>query len=53
MSLMTVIYLLAAAVIVGGGIGMLAKMSVGEIVAQIGLMGVFALSFYGLVYLLV
>ena len=52
MSLMTVLYLVAAAVIVGGGIGLLAKMDAGEIAAQIGLMGVFALSFYGLVYLL-
>lgn len=53
MSLMTVLYLMAAAVIVGGGIGLLAKMEAGEIAAQIGLMAVFALSFYGLVYLLV
>lgn len=52
MSLMTVLYLVAAAVIVGGGIGLLAKMNVGKIAAQIGLMIVFALSFYGLVYLL-
>lgn len=53
MSPMTVIYLLAAAVVVGGGIGLLARMSPKEIAAQIGLMGVFALSFYGLVALLV
>lgn len=53
MSLMTVIYLLAASVVVGGGIGLLAKMEAGKIAAQIGLMAVFALSFYGLVYLLV
>lgn len=52
MSLMTVLYLVAAAVIVGGGIGLLAKMDAGKIGAQIGLMIVFALSFYGLVYLL-
>ncbi|MDP2496966.1 MAG: hypothetical protein Q8W44_03135 [Candidatus Palauibacterales bacterium] len=52
MSLMTVLYLVAAAVIVGGGIGLLAKMNAGKIAAQIGLMIVFALSFYGLVYLL-
>jgi len=52
MGLTTVIYLVAAAVVVGGGIGLLAKMSVKEIAAQIGLMGLFALSFYGLVALL-
>lgn len=52
MSLTTVIYLLAAAAIVGGGIGLLAKMSGREIAAQIGLMGVFALAFYGLVAML-
>lgn len=52
MSLMTVIYLVAAAIVVGGGIGLLAKMSPKEIAAQVGLMSVFALSFYGLVALL-
>lgn len=52
MSVTTVIYLLVAAAVVGGGVGLLAKMSVKEIVAQVGLMGLFALSFYGLVALL-
>lgn len=52
MSLMTMVYLVAGSVVVGAGVGLLAKMSVGEIVAQIGLMAAFGLSMYGLVALL-
>lgn len=52
MSLMTLVYLLAAVIVVGAGIGVLAEMDAGEIAAQVGLMAGAALSMYGLVALL-
>lgn len=53
MSLTTAIYLLAATVVVGGGIGLMAEMSPKEIAAQIGLMAAFGFSMFGLVALLI